>query len=96
MTSKRDLLLLKHRGLKIKRDHGFHTGNRRDHLSTQNSSRDVTTAGFEWFEGLRSNDENPKLPLHSSDLEDAGFSVFEGVGVVRVLEKDVAAAICFQ
>lgn len=41
-------------------------------------------------------DENPKLLLHSSDLEDAGFRVFEGVGVVRVLEKDVAAAICFQ
>lgn len=38
-------------------------------------------------------DENPKLLLHSSDLEDAGFRVFEGVGVVRVLEKDVAAAI---
>lgn len=43
-----------------------------------------------------SDDENPKLLLHSSDLEDAGFRVFEGVGVVRVLEKDVAAAICFQ
>ena len=43
-----------------------------------------------------SDDENPKLLLHSSDLEDAGFRVFEGAGVVRVLEKDVAAAICFQ
>lgn len=43
-----------------------------------------------------SDDENPKLLLHSSDLEDAGFRVFEGAGVVRVLEKDVAAAICLQ
>jgi len=43
-----------------------------------------------------SDDENPKLPLHSNDLEDAGFRVFEGVGVVRVLERDVAAAMCFQ
>jgi hypothetical protein len=43
-----------------------------------------------------SDDENPKLPLQSNDLEDAGFRVFEGVGVVRVLERDVAAAMCFQ
>jgi hypothetical protein len=37
-------------------------------------------------------DENPKLLLHRSDLDDADFRVFDGVGVVRVVEKDVAAA----
>jgi hypothetical protein len=37
-------------------------------------------------------DENPKLLLHRNDLDDADFRVFDGVGVVRVVEKDVAAA----
>jgi hypothetical protein len=37
-------------------------------------------------------DENPKLLLHRSDLDGADFRVFDGVGVVRVVEKDVAAA----
>jgi hypothetical protein len=30
--------------------------------------------------------------LHRNDLDDADFRVFDGVGVVRVVEKDVAAA----